>query len=274
MSSGEHLLFFSGIFAMTQQRPPLRAVIVDDDAMIRKTLLLLLEEHAPDVGVVGEAGSFHEAVRIIYDHKPDLVFMDVQLSDATGFEVLGAFDANDFAIVMMSSFSQYALDAFDYDSKGYLLKPFDIEKLVLAVERSRAKLRLLEEVREYKQKLESLQQSAPTSIIIKSTKGNINAHFTEIVSCSAHYGYTRVARHEQSPLLSVDYMTEWESWLPADMFLRIHRSHIINIHHVAQWEHDGKEGIVRLSNGEILPVSRAHKAELIQRIEASRLKKP
>ncbi|MBD1210615.1 MAG: response regulator transcription factor [Ignavibacteria bacterium] len=252
---------------MNQQDTTLRTVIVDDDELIRKTLVLLLQEYCPDIEVVGEASSFHDAVRNIYDHKPDIVFMDVQLTDTTGFEVLDAFDANDFAVIMMSSYSQFALEAFDYDSKGYLLKPFDVEKLCTAVERARAKLRLLQEVRDYKSRLELQQKTAPTSVIIKSTRGNINTYFTEIIACSGHYGYTRIARHERPALLSIDILAEWEHWLPHNIFLRIHRSHIINIHHVAQWEHDGKEGIVRMSNSEILPVSRAQKADFIRRVE-------
>lgn len=252
---------------MNQTKGTLHAVIVDDDEMIRKTLVLLLQEYCPDIHVVGEASSFHDAVRSIYDHKPDMVFMDVQLTDTTGFEVLDAFDANDFAVIMMSSFSQYALEAFDYDSKGYLLKPFDEEKLITAVERARTKLRLLQEVRDYKSRLELQQQLAPTSVVIKSTKGNINTYFTEIIACSAHYGYTRISRHAHAALLSIDILAEWEHWLPQNIFLRVHRSHIINIHHVAQWEHDGKEGIVRMSNSEILPVSRAQKADFIRRVE-------
>lgn len=252
---------------MPQSSSTLRAVVVDDDTMIRKTLVLLLEEYCPDVEIVGEAASFHDAVGAIYDQKPDIVFMDVQLTDTTGFEVLDAFDANDFAVIMMSSYSQYALEAFDYDSKGYLLKPFDIEKLGTAVERARAKLRLLQEVRDYKNQLELHQKPAPTSVVIKSTKGNISTYFTEIIACSGHYGYTRISRHERSALLSIDILAEWEQWLPMDIFMRIHRSHIINIHHVAQWEHDGKEGIVRMSNSEIFPVSRALKADFIRRID-------
>lgn len=252
---------------MQQTQTSLRTVVVDDDELIRKTLVLLLIEHCPDIEVVGEASSFRDAVGSIYTHKPDIVFMDVQLSDTTGFEVLDAFDANDFAVIMMSSYSQYALEAFDYDSKGYLLKPFDVDKLVTAVERARAKLRLLQEVRDYKSRLEFQQKAAPTSVLIKSTKGNVNTYFTEIIACSAHYGYTRISRHTHPALLSVDILSEWEQRLPDNIFLRIHRSHIINIHHVEQWEHDGKEGIVRMSNSEILPISRAHKADFIRHLE-------
>lgn len=264
--AADSILISLGSSFMSQPPLTLRAAIIDDDTMVRKTLVLLLQEYCPDIEIIGEAASFHEAVGIIYDQKPDIVFMDVQLSDTTGFEVLDAFDANDFAVIMMSSFSQYALEAFDYDSKGYLLKPFDVEKLNTAVERARAKLRLLQEVRDYKSRLELQQRPAPTSVVIKSTKGNINTYFTEIIACSAHYGYTRISRHQHSALLSIDILSEWEHRLPEDIFLRIQRSHIINIHHVAQWEHDGKEGVVRMSNSEIFRISRVLKAEFIRRI--------
>lgn len=252
---------------MNHNQITLRSVVVDDDEFVRKTLILLLQEHCPDIQIVGEASSFHDAVGSIYTHKPDIVFMDVQLTDTTGFDVLDAFDANDFAVIMMSSYSQYALEAFDYDSKGYLLKPFEVEKLITAVERARAKLRLLQEVRDYKQRLELQQHSIPSSVVIKSTKGNINTYFTEIIACSGHYGYTRISRHDRPALLSIDILAEWEQRLPNNIFLRIHRSHIINIHHVAQWEHDGKEGIVRMSNSEILPISRAQKSEFLRHLE-------
>ncbi len=251
----------------------LRTVIIDDDEMVRKTLALLLKEYSPDIAIVGEAAAFHDAVRLLYEHQPDIVFMDVQLTDTTGFEVLNAFNENVFAVIMMSSYSQYAIEAFDYGSKGYLLKPFDVEKLTSAVERARATLRLLKEIREYKQQLEEQQHriALPTSIIIKSTKGNFTTYLTDIISCSSHYGYTRVALHNHTTLLSIHTLAEWEQWLPTGDFMRIHRSHIINRHHIAQWEHDGKEGIVRMSNDEILAISRTHKADFIERIETNRL---
>ena len=188
------------VISMNQPDTTLRTVVIDDDELIRKTLVLLLQEYCPDIEVVGEASSFHDAVRNIYDHKPDIVFMDVQLTDTTGFEVLDAFDANDFAVIMMSSYSQFALEAFDYDSKGYLLKPFDVEKLCTAVERARAKLRLLEEVRDYKSRLIEIFEEQATSFC----RSNLHLNPSRVAAEPVNWKFTvRLRTTPFGPLFSL-----------------------------------------------------------------------
>lgn len=246
----------------------MNTVIIDDDEMVRKTLKLLLKEYCPDLNVTAEAGTYHDAVRCIYEEKPSLVFMDVQLSDSTGFEVLNVFDAHSFVVIMMSSHREYALQAFDYDSKGYLLKPFETDQLFKAVERARVKLQLLQEASAYRTITEEQTRNLVT-ILVKSTRGNVNVYYSDIVACSAHYGYTRILLQNRSYILSMDTLNDWEQWLSDEQFIKIHRSHIINLRHVAQWQHEGKEGIVQLSTGDMMTIARTHKADFIRKLNDS-----
>lgn len=246
----------------------MNTVIIDDDEMVRKTLKLLLREYCPDINVVAEAGTFHDAVGCIYEHQPSLVFMDVQLSDSTGFEVLNVFDEHCFVVIMMSSHREYALQAFDYDSKGYLLKPFETDLLLKAVERVHVKLQLLQDATAYRSIIEEQTRNLVT-ILVKSTRGNVNVYYADIVACSAHYGYTRILLQNRSYILSMDTLNDWEQWLSDDQFIKIHRSHIINIRHVAQWQHDGKEAIVQLSTGDMMTIARTHKADFIRKLNGS-----
>jgi two-component system LytT family response regulator len=249
----------------------IRTIIIDDDDTVRSTLRLLLREYCPDVEVVGEAGNFHDAVQSIYEAKPDLVFMDVQLADCAGFEVLNAFDVESFAVIMMSSFKEYAVQAFDYDSKGYLLKPFEFDKLIAAVERTRTQLTLLHTAREYSDMIQELNTTlaAPDTarMMVKSTRGMVSIKLKDVITCSMHYGYVRLTFHGAPILLAMNTLSEWEQWLSPDEFMKIHRSHIINVSHVRQWRHDGKEAVVQMSTGEVFTVARAHKQDFIRRVE-------
>jgi two-component system LytT family response regulator len=118
--------------------PPIRALIVDDEPFARRRVAQLLAEH-PEVEIIGECADGVEAVHAIETLAPDLVFLDVQMPEMDGFEVLAALDAEHMpAVVFATAFDDFALRAFNANAVDYLLKPFNAERFAAAVERARA----------------------------------------------------------------------------------------------------------------------------------------
>src|SRR3990172_2274111 len=113
----------------------IRAVIVEDEKKSREVLNKLIQKNCPDLNVVGMAATVEEAVAVIKKEKPDLVFLDIELSDGTGFDILEQVQGLNFEVIFATAYDQYAIKAIKYSAIDYLLKPIDVDELKIAVEK-------------------------------------------------------------------------------------------------------------------------------------------
>ena len=250
----------------------LRAVLVDDEPLARERLRSLLEEE-PDVELVAECADGAEAVSAVRREKPDLLFLDVQMPGMDGFEVLQALEpAHLPAVVFVTAHDRYALRAFDHHALDYLLKPFDRRRFASALERARLDLRADRSGRRILALVADLRrENRPAQRIVVKTLGRVFfLRPSEVDWMEAAGNYVRLHVGEETYLVR-DTMKEMESRLDPDMFVRIHRSRMVNLDSVRElqpWFHG--EYIVILTTGTQLTTSRRHSARLQEMLETRR----
>lgn len=212
----------------------LRVMLVDDEPPARRGLRRLLREHA-DLDVVAEAASLAEARDGLAAARPDIVFLDVELGDGKGFEVLGrAATAPD--VVFVTAYSRYAVRAFDVAATDFLLKPVDPERLALTLERLRQR-------RATKAGLPPAPAAMPptekSKLLLNLPGARLMLPFDTVLALSADGDFTRVATSDGRERMVCRLLGQFEAELPAPPFCRLSRSLIVNLGHVQQVEWTG-----------------------------------
>ena len=228
--------------------PELRAVIIDDETPARQGLRNLLEAH-PNVRVIGEADSVANATILCRDLKPNLLFLDVQLEDGEGFDLLPKIDSLP-AIIFVTAFDRFAKRAFEVNAVDYLLKPVDPHRLAHTLQRI---------IRE--------PQSAAAQIYAEDDRINLRgdgkqrfSFLAEISGIEALENYSIVRFVDGDSITMRRSMTEWEETLPKKMFCRPHRSFIINVDAVQSISRIGKDEVHVKVRGFTKPVQLGRRA--------------
>jgi two-component system LytT family response regulator len=201
------------------------AVIVDDERLARRELISLLEAH-PEVRIVGEADSVARAAQLVNREEPDVVFLDIQLVGETGFDLFELLEAEP-AIVFVTAYEQHAIRAFDVNALDYLLKPVTPERLAAALEKLARPTSATPAVEplDYQDRLFLRLDDRMTFLRVDTIK---------YITAAADYSYLHTVDGKRR--LVHKPLKEWEDRLPANYFLRIHRSTIINMEHVERLE--------------------------------------
>jgi two-component system LytT family response regulator len=234
------------------ERTRLRAVIVDDERLARHELGAMLDAHDAAIAVVGSAGSIDQAVELIARVRPDVIFLDIQLSPGTGFDLLDRLDLEHPArIVFVTAFDAYALRAFEVNALDYLLKPINPDRLAQAIARLTA----------------SASGSSPHTTLPPARTLTLDdrlfveAHgrsrflrVSDVVSIVADGDYSQIAAADGQRWLVPRSLREWEARLPAQQFARVHRSVIVNLDCVEQVETVFGRGQVVHLRGQPTPV--------------------
>jgi len=240
----------------------LRAVIVDDEPLARKRLRELLAERA-DIELVGEAVDGTSAIQAIDDLRPDLVFLDVEMPEATGLEVLERISHDPF-VIFTTAYDRYAVAAFELQAIDYLLKPFGEERLARALDRVSTSGDARSSARRARAAL-SLNGGPVDHLLVRDRGRLVPVAVRDIVRLEAGDDYTSVHTRGRNYLV---YLTlqDFERMLDPARYVRVHRSHIVNLSHVAQFTPaEGGRFVLEMTDGTKLPVSRAHAKALRER---------
>lgn len=239
----------------------IRTVVVDDEAPARRRIIGLLDSHA-DIEVVGEAGSGREAVSSIRKLKPDLLFLDVQMPEGGGFDVLRSLDEDcPPAIIFVTAYDEFALRAFDSNAIDYLLKPYDSERFDRALQRVRRLLRSEESLPD--QRLDALLQGldrrrSPDRYAVRDAERIKLIQTPEIQWIQAAGKYVELYCGQRVHLLRKG-IGEIEKELDPDIFIRIHRSLIVNLDYVSELRRwSGSEFLFCLKDGTQLRSGRSY----------------
>ena len=238
----------------------MRTLIVDDEIESMQATRLLLNKYCPDVRLVGEASGVEEAVCAIERYKPELILLDVQMQDGTGFDLIEKIDNVVFKLIFVTSYDKFALKAFQCSALDYLLKPIEPELLIKAIFKARNTISS-----EYvKQQVDIFKNCKQSSRIALPTLNSLTMiDFDSIVYCESDSNYTTFVLSDGCKCLVSKTMKEYEDVFPTDSFFRIHKSYIVNLNKVVKYiKNDG--GQVLLSNGAVLPVSRMRKDLLVE----------
>ena len=238
-----------------------RAVIVDDEPLARQQLRDFMAD-VEWLECIGEAANGGEAVRVIDAQQPDIVFLDIQMPEMTGLEVLERID-HDPAVVFTTAHDRYAVAAFELGALDYLLKPFGRERFIGAVERARRSLQLDSDERPAERVRAALESERLMTRVFVRDRGRIlPIPVPEIVRLEAEDDYVGLHARGKRFLVYLP-MGEFEKRLDPDRFLRVHRSHIVNLDHVsALVPYDGSRLQVEMRDGTKIMASRTRSREL------------
>lgn len=243
-----------------------KLIIIDDEPLARGLLAEYLLVH-PDLEIVAECENGFEGVKAITQHRPDLIFLDIQMPKINGFEMLELLTECP-CVIFTTAFDEFALKAFEANAIDYLLKPFSQDRLNAAV----SKWRLQAGSDAVKQELDTFLQTAAKSqeehkrIVVRQGHDIRILPVSEVLYLEAYDDYVKVFIHDQY-FLKKKTMNYYEEVLDSSFFIRTHRSFILNIQHLVRIETLEKNSYIGiLKNGAQVPISRSHYAELKERL--------
>ena len=238
------------------------AVIIDNEDKFIITLKELLKVSYPTLKVVGEAHGVKSGATLILETNPDIVFLDVEMDDGTGFDLLRSVDQKAFKLIFVTAYDQYAVEAFKFSAMDYLLKPLTSKKVASAMEKvqnAQDKERMMNQLAVLLHNME--EQTSPKKKIVLKEADQIHViKLEDILWCRAEGSYTVFHLADRQIIVSTN-LKEYESVLNGNGFFRVHRSHLVNLQKIVRYE-KSEGGTVILENNEALPVSVRRKDEL------------
>lgn len=237
----------------------INCVIIEDEPQAVKTLRLMMADYFPDITVIGAFDRVSTAVPFILEHKPDFIFLDVQLNGEIGLDLVNYLtkDEINFEIIFTTAYSGYALDAFTLSAIDYLLKPINAERLKQAV------ARVLKRARVRVEQLQILQQVATTQtierIVLKTHQGSHIVELKDIQFLKADNVYTEFHLTNGSQVVVSKPLKEYDILLTQPQFFKTHRSYIVNTAQIKRYHKT--EGEIELKSGVKISVSRDKKKD-------------
>jgi two-component system, LytTR family, response regulator len=245
----------------------IKTILVDDEANNLQFLQSLLKNNCPSLQVMETASSAADGLLMIQELQPQLVFMDVDMPDMTGFEVLKKLEPLGFEVIFVTAYNQYAMEAFEYNAVAYITKPIVTEKLVAAVEKAIIKIEEKKYTEHIFSLLENVQQkNEHDKIALPTLQGLQFVKLSQICYVESSGNYSNFFLADNTKIMVSRQLGEYEKLLPADNFVRIHDKHIINLTCIKEYI-KGSGGEVILENGARLTVAARRKDELLSRFE-------
>ena len=250
----------------------LKAILVDDEFFARENLKMLLEDFANEhIELIGEAASVKEALELCEKHKVDLVFLDIMMPEADGFAFLEQVKERNFQVVFTTAFREYAVKAIKENALDYLEKPIDIEELKnvvsKAVKNQEQQTGGLDENKINRVLQEIALHSNFDKTIVPTRDGFVILRNNELIRLEADENYTTLYCVNGKKYVSSKNIKSFEEKLDSHMFMRIHKSHIVNIaFHLKEFNRT-EGNVVVLSNGDHVPVSRRKLQEFLDKMQ-------
>ncbi|MCL2097972.1 MAG: LytTR family DNA-binding domain-containing protein [Bacteroidales bacterium] len=242
----------------------IRSVIIEDEAAAREALKNYLAKYCPQVQLLGEAVNAQEAINLLHELQPELVFLDVEMPFGNAFDVLEACKDLSFETIFVTAFSEYSLRALNQSAAYYLLKPVSIEELIAAVNKVQQQIEKQQLFNRNKIILDNFREERldKRQVILPTLEGFEVVKMEDIVHLQGNGNFTDIYLADGGKKMVCRFLKHFEEILPFP-FLRVHKSHIINIHHVKSY-HKGTGGVIMLSNGREVDISPTYKDEFLK----------
>jgi two-component system LytT family response regulator len=247
----------------------IKTVLVDDEPRGLSSLQKLLEYNCPDVEIVALCSSADEAKAVIAEVKPQLVFLDIAMPEKTGFDLLDEIGSPGFEIIFVTAHNDFVLQAFRFSCVDYLLKPVDDNQLADAVNRATKRIQEKEPAENLDTLLYNLkarESGQKLKICITSLKGFVVVKLSDIIYCEANRNYTIFHLENKKQIMASKTVLDYEELLQDSGFARIHKSFLVNLEHVKEYNR-GEGGTVILSNNYEVEVSRRKKDLFIEKMK-------
>jgi two-component system LytT family response regulator len=238
----------------------IKAILIDDEERARNTLSSLLLNYCPEVNILATCSNVPDGVLAINKHKPDVVFLDIEMPDYNGFELLGFFREIDFDIIFVTAYSEYAIKAFEISAVDYILKPIDIDQLKNSVEKLKQK-KLHSQMQEQIELLkESYKGDDIRKIALSMSNGLTFVEIADIVLLEADGAYTTFYLKDGQKIVVSKKLKFYEDILSnRSYFFRTHRSYFINVNFIKTYSRS--ENAILMENSFSVTISRDRKQE-------------
>lgn len=246
----------------------MKAVIVDDEPLAQNALMDLLKIHCPQVSISGMATTGEQAIFLIQAHQPDIIFLDIQLPDMSGFEVLQRLGQHEAELIFVTGHHDYAIKAFEFSALGYLVKPVDGLKLVSCVEFATKRKEVYKKRAQYDvlKELITNRDNLDPRIVFSTQSEIVFSWLRNLIRIDADANFSMVKLSDnKDPLRVAKNIGEYEKLFKNYTYLmRVHRSHLINLFHVKRFIRE--EDSVQMIDGFKIPVASNRKEEAIERL--------
>lgn len=238
----------------------MRAVLIDDERANIEILQVLLEKYCPEINIVAFASQLDSAVDVINLHRPDLLFLDIQMGKSTGFDLLTRLTERSFEVIFVTAYDHYGIQAVKFAALDYLLKPVNPDELIAAVAKATSRFKNKTQSEQLSFLLQQIKRPETGVQKIALPQHNEIRYVTvnEILRCEADNTYTFFFLANGDKILISKPLKEYSDLLKPHGFLRTHQSHLINPLFVKSWlKEDG--GVLLMKNGDKVPVSKPNR---------------
>ena len=245
----------------------INAVLIDDEIDSNRILQTLLENYCPQVRVAGTADGVETATTLIREVRPDLVFMDIEMTEGNAFDLLNRLQPIEFHIIFVTAFDNHAVRAFRYNAIDYLLKPVNIRELCAAVEKISDKYAGINMLERVQSMLENMRggNSGERKMAVPTANGLSFISLSEVIRLEANGAYTVIHLQDKGKISATIPIKEYEELLPEAIFFRIHHSHIINLNKIKSYQ-KGRGGYVTMEDNSFIEVASRRRESFMQRL--------
>lgn len=244
----------------------IKAIIIDDIEQARTTLRQDLRDYAPDIELIGEASGVVEGAKLLKNIQPDIVFLDIQMQDGSGFDLLDLLLNIPFKIIFITASDAHAIKAFRYAAIDYLLKPVDPDELVSSLDKYRKQQ--INENEKYKLLNESLKNhTKPSERLALHSQDKIHiVNISDIIRCESSVNYTEFYFSNRKKMVVSKTLKEFEDLLTDLNFYRVHQSHLVNTKYIHEFVKT-EGGHLIMSDGSMVPVSTRKRPDVVKMLD-------
>jgi two-component system LytT family response regulator len=240
----------------------MKAVIIDDENQARATLNSFIQKYCNNLSIVGEADGVESGEKLIKKLLPELVFLDVQMKDGTGFDLLDKFQKITFKVIFVTAHDIFAIKAIRYSAFDYLLKPVRPTELIEACNKLKEK-NFENQYNNQLSVLHNYRKKERTKIALPTTDGLRFLDINKIIRCESESCYTHIFTSDNEKITVTRTLKEYTELLPEKLFFRTHKSHLINLKLVDRFvNRDG--GYILMENGDQVAIAKARKDSLLK----------
>jgi len=240
----------------------MKAILIDDEIKALKSLENKLSKEFPFIEIIYSTQKPKEGIEKVKELNPDLVFLDIDMPQISGFDVLEELQSYDFEVIFVTAHNQHAIEAIKHCAIGYIVKPIDINELTIAIENAQVNIEQRTSSEKNRQLLELVSKESNT-IVIPTQNGLSFFKPEDIIRLEGIDGYTNIILLNEKPILSSYYIGKFTKMLANHGFFQVHKSHLVNINFLKNYTN---EGLIELKNGDFVPLSKTRKKDFLEHL--------
>ncbi len=243
-----------------------KVLIIDDENRTRQLIAKMIDSFGMEVETIPEGENVQSGITAIEKHNPDIVFLDIQMPDGTGFDVLASIPNKTFEVIFITAHEEFAIKAIKFSALDYLLKPVDTTELKAALEKALTTIEEKSESTQFDALQKNIQPSEKRRLVLKTQESVHVVELDQIIRCEADRNYTSFFLLENKKILVSKTLKEYETLLAGHNFLRVQQSHLVNIDYVDRYDKKNG-GAVVMKDGSEVPLSPAKRDVFFKRLE-------